>query len=293
MPTAREILEHPALNGYFASSPNAHRFGTQHPQLHGAPRGVHNASAFEAALGAHGPLRALHERPRLLLCPYEHLAEMHTSPRLTPERIRATSLTMSWGREYKFAALLANGFECTSRITPHEAYYQAMMDAQIVWAPRGNGASEHKFFEAASAGAAILTDFEPNLVEALSGMRAIMLHLDAWQALTPSLLRLLVEALGETHPHQSGGVHDSMKAFWPYWMHRFHVEGVNRSTTSAGTPFAPPMVVDRAALHRLGAAAKPTRLADAMELRKHLHDYLATPDAGKFLPAGHVSQVGM
>ena len=165
MPGAAEILEHPALNGYFANNPNTYRFGTDHPKLHGFTREVHNASAFEAALAEHGPLRRRRERPHLLLCPYEHLALMHTEPRLAPKAVRKDHLSRSWGREYKFTALLANGFECTDRITPHQAYYKTMMDAQVVWAPRGNGASEHKFFEAFSAGAAILTDYEPSLVE--------------------------------------------------------------------------------------------------------------------------------
>ena len=218
-PRSERLLAHPALAQFFAQNPSP-AFAA-HPKVSGYPRHVFNAERLEPFLRNATPLE---RRPHLMLC-IAHHSPTHHSPTL-------------YNRGEKEEILRRNGLPCQQKRLSLEEYYFALTrQYQVVFAPGGRGAAEHKFWEAAAAGTIILTDYTASQFELLRGLPTIMVGEGAYTHVTPSYLTELVERI-----RRGAHRYDPMKAFLPQWLYRLQT-ATPTSHNLLGAELAPPIVL--------------------------------------------------
>lgn len=240
LPASRSILDHEGLACYFTTNPTPE----PHPRLSPYPRAVFRADVWEQALSAApragwqpwGWQRATRPRPRQLMC---HEGPNDARLGNPPRTVRLRSLTR-------------NGFRCTAGRLSAEAYATALRSSRAVFAPRGSGEAEHKFWEAALANAVILTDIAPSQVLLLTGLRVVMLGHGAWEGLTPATLDALLAVVEARHRQ-----YDAMRAFFPQWMYRLHTGTAASDRDHSGRQLAPPLIVNGSADLALLTARRP------------------------------------
>ena len=211
-----QLIGHPLLRSYFGVNPSPEAVAAFPTKVCGYPRAMFNATGWEAELRARAPL-PLPERPEVFLC--------------------IGGSDGKYGRADKARALSANGFNCSSGSLPPAEYMRRLRSAQAVFAPRGAGAAEHKFWEIAAAGALIVTDADESQRELLRGIPTLMLRGPAsWQALTPESLQGAIRRVA-ARPLE----YDASRAMAPYWLGRLAMGCTNSSRSSDGRMLALPM----------------------------------------------------
>ena len=231
-------MEPPALAQFFAHNPSP-AFAA-HPKVSGYPRHVFNAERLEPFLRNATPLE---RRPRLMLC-------IAHSPNL-------------WNRGKKEEILRRNGLPCQQkRLSLDEYYFALTRQYQVVFAPGGRGAAEHKFWEAAAAGTIILTDYTASQFELLRGLPTIMVGQGAYKHVTPSYLTELVETI-----RRDAHRYDPMKAFLPQWLYRLQT-ATPTSQNLLGAELAPPIVLMKDRGSSFSLAKQEQAEQDALEALK-------------------------
>jgi hypothetical protein len=244
-----KALEHPALVTYFATNPNENR---THPKLVGFPTGIGVVAPWESSLHNDSFAELLRwflvsesrwgpagRHPR----PYPPLTDARTHLRLF-EQQRARSWRhrrhlllinndSKYGRQKYVRTLHANGFTVAPWMGVHELVVR-VYDSVFWFCPSGNGAAESRFWEAATAGTAILTDYHASQVGLLTGVPTVMLDDDAFAHLTPRRLALLQQVLER-------GSYDAMRAFYPQWLYRLRTGARDLTRTRGGRSLSPPL----------------------------------------------------
>lgn len=237
LPRSERLLAHPALAQFFAHNPSP-AFAA-HPKVSGYPRHVFNAERLEPFLRNATPLE---RRPHLMLC---------------------IAHSRKWNRGEKEEILRRNGLPCQQkRLSLDEYYFALTRQYQVVFAPGGRGAAEHKFWEAAAAGTIILTDYTASQFELLRGLPTIMMGQGAYKHITPSYLTELVETI-----RRDAHRYDPMKAFLPQWLYRLQT-ATPTSQNLLGAELAPPIVLMKNRGSNFSLAKREQAEQDALEALK-------------------------
>lgn len=270
-PKGSTVLDHPGLLAYFAQNPRSEF--CRHKKLSAWPLGPSAAFYWQLVLSrAPVPRQPLidwfavgqrqfgaHPRSFEAMLAQNHWSFQsfldgftHRQPAPLAQRSRLLLMHNStlWGRGCLIAPLVANGFDLAPPMQPHD-FVASLMDSLWYFSPRGNGAHEHKFWEAALAGTIILTDYNPSQLGLLTGIPSVMVHRDAFDALTPARLRLLQDRVTANEPHG----YDAMRAYHPQWLHRLQTGRVEASHTYDGRRrLSAPLVVGREELMHMDVA---------------------------------------
>jgi len=200
----RAFLDDPRLAAQFATNPS----GAPHPKLHGYPAGVRPVDLWRRALSAAGAagLQPRRERPHLLMAGC------------------VTTATHAQ-RAAKLAALRAAGF---GREPNCSAYHRELLTSRFVASFRGNGANNHRDWEALVSGAIPLVDHHPALVELFAELPVVMVK--DWARVTPAALEAIWQRMQTMR-------FDLRKAYLPHWVWRFREARARALREHEGAPW--------------------------------------------------------
>ena len=213
-PDELHVLRRPHVRVYFAANP------TVHPKVAGFPYlkiGDILGRELHEALHQAQPNKP---RQQLLFCTCCSKRDQES------------------GRVWKVRALERNGFVCERPMVRRE-YYRTLATSSFLFAPRGTGPAEEKWWEAAALGTIILTDENDHVKPMLTGLPTVMVRRGMWSSVTPATL----EAARDSILRGPRSRYDHMKAFWPQWLYRLHHGVAELTTSAAAEELAPPILL--------------------------------------------------
>ena len=192
---------------------NAEGAERRHPKVALWPRGLKSTGGWASLLLRASARQTTRQRKNLLFCGCMSLASH-------PER------------RHKLSALRANGFPCTIGACSSEASRAGLLDARFTACPRGNGAQNHREWEALVAGSIPIVDYDAATEDLLwESTNLPVVRVQNWSTVTTEWLQNeWVELQARTHSWAP--------VYLPYWLDKLlgsvtSPKAVRRSVTSS------------------------------------------------------------